>query len=451
MEHNKDIICPDCELYTIHTPKEIQNNRCEKCSKRYRAATIMRSSRGLLPLKYIKIKDIKDTQEYVDFYNNYINMCNKKSQTNKTKTITESKAKRSRISVQLSKQVKDFLKEVTDASDAFTTKQLYLLVKSKFPEYTTSYNSFVKYISFHKFPHYTVYGAQNIDKEIMLNVKDATDIILPQDIEVQSISQVNETNIEQFNNHVQKDVKFEDKCKNIQQELQKTLNRKYNKLGCPIQMKYSIDELLHTFEILYDLKCNSNTYINSLSKQHYAADGLQNDIVHEIENEIPIEGDNTLQVKLHILRDIRRDLEFSNQCITNIKPFIDSLNCTTQSIQNVIKSIENLKRLRQNPIYIPRVDMSIPDRYEWGVQPSSANSICSTNEIIKCELDPNEPCYEFRCELSGGGYGVYKPYKRRYILKDPDKVMQQGEKDVAKYIQGKKGVLISNKQVIKIN
>ena len=130
-------VCPDCELYELHTNKELENNRCEKCSKRYRATTIMRISRGLQPVPYTKIKDLKDSKEYVDFYNTYIQKCNKTVQDKKTSTKNKDKntvQKRTRISTELSKEVKSFLKEVTEASDQFTTKQLYLLVKSKFPD-----------------------------------------------------------------------------------------------------------------------------------------------------------------------------------------------------------------------------------------------------------------------------------------------------------------------------
>ena len=84
-------VCPDCELYELHTTKEFENNRCEKCSKRYRAATTLRISRGLQPLPYIKIKDIKDSKEYVDFYNNYIQKCNKTIPTKKEQVQSKDK------------------------------------------------------------------------------------------------------------------------------------------------------------------------------------------------------------------------------------------------------------------------------------------------------------------------------------------------------------------------
>lgn len=448
-------VCPDCELYELHTTKEFENNRCEKCSKRYRASTIMRTSRGLQPYPYIKIKDIKDSKEYVDFYNNYIQKCNKTITTKKEQVQSKDKntvQKRNRIPTELSKKIKSFLKEVTEASDQFTSKQLYLLVTSKFPDYTTSYESFIKFVSSNKFPHLTIYGAQpdtTLNTVIPSTVTDTY-------VDTTDLGEIHKKRLlviqkEDKDIQTNKEQKFDNECEKLKTDIQNILTRKYQKLGCPLEMKYSIEELIKTFEILQDLKQNCNAYITQLSKQHYATDGLQNDILHEIENEDPIPGDNTLQIKLHILRDIRRDLEFGSQYMTNIKPFMDNLSCGLGPIQNVIKGLKNSKRLRQNPIYIPRVDMSIPDRYDWGVQPSSVNNICNTNEILRCEINPNQCCYEFSCELSGGGYGVYKPFKRRYLVPTPEEAVKQGKKDVNEYIKGRKGVLVSNIRTLKIN
>lgn len=204
----------------------------------------------------------------------------------------------------------------------------------------------------------------------------------------------------------------EDELKEIEkakQDVLNTLNRKYKLMMCNIDFTYTIDDIIKALNMFKDLNSHLSEYMGKLRQQYYIINEYQDDIVHEIENESY--EDIYLFKKLKSLRTIRRQSKYNSICL-NILNKYKKEDIDIETITDIINELKQQKQYEEKPIYIPKVDMDIVDKYDWGQRPSLTSKKVH-NPNIRKEIPDTEKLYLVETEISGGGYGVFNKYVRK--------------------------------------
>lgn len=228
-------------------------------------------------------------------------------------------------------------------------------------------------------------------------------------------------------------------CKDLVQEVNTVLDRKCKLLDCYLEQHYNTDDYIQMLSLLLYL-CDSYKSIEyKQTDRHDIMNKYQDDIIHNIEN-TESDGSTYLQDKLHILRNIRRDCEYDIKDLKFMEGFLQSID--KEKLESALSSLNKAKEQRQNPIYIPMVDMDMTKKYEWARPGTLANNKVHKEILTTNKERQNLNTYRASCSLSGGKYGVFKKWFKDFQKVDEDSAYKAAQVYLDKLVANSRGSVI---------
>lgn len=254
--------------------------------------------------------------------------------------------------------------------------------------------------------------------------------------------------IEDFDNSECVEYSEEARFEPIIEEVTQILNDKFKEVGCAVGYDYTVDDYIKAFTILRYLINNYKLIEQKRNDQWDIANAYQQDIVHEIENVVSKPGDTYLQDKCHVLRDVRRGYEIDKTCIGLMKPFLTTLTARTSEITKLIEKLEVQKSKQDDFIYIPKVDMSLVEKYSWAHDSNSRPGKLVNKSVLKTNNKLNKkegnPIFIASCFLSGGGFGVFKKWTKEVSYPTIEEAQRVVELELDDIKKKNKNILVTD-------
>lgn len=413
------ILCPDCRLEIITQKQYEKHQRCTKCSKR--KYQIERRGDTYIPFINLSKKEQKQilARREGKFKEHTKNKKSKKS-INFTENMLQ-EVHELRLQQVIFPKIKQMLKDKYNITASISTVQKayyrYLeKIKLNNTKMCNKVNPIIKR---------TIINKDNTDNITLNNDGTAVTSTLHPDIIELKGNDVTLTGI------------------SLEQEVEKVSKEKFKELKCKELEDYTTNTYIDMLNLLQFLVVNRQQIIETRQKQHDVMNAYQDDVLHEIEKTEPVIGDNTLQTKLHIIRDKRRYYEYDFNDVSIMKQFLESIDLKKLNI--VLGQLKKFKETRENPTFIPSVDKNMTTKYNWTINvqkspelkttkiPSTISEIKNINNTVNGKIvqedipekfkqsfkSPQEffqleekvtksvknmSKYRVTCNLSGGGY-----------------------------------------------
>ena len=422
-------LCPDCLLNYLESESEIHSGLCTSCSRRKR---IMKTTGK----EYKKFKDLSE-EEKSKVLQNRINLSK-----GRPKTVV----KNTKNLIYTASMI-DVIKDM--ANDNITVKDLMEKIKSIYPEKNINIGNFTNIIARHNIPHKNR-SKKNKSEEIIVNN------ITEEKLENNRYDNIQQ-NVLNYEKYLQKeDLTDEERLEPIEEEVTTVLYNKFKKDNCYNEIPYTTDDYIKMLEMLLNINEQKNTIVRNGVAQHRIMDLYEDDIIHETENILLPKGNTYLQDKLHVLRNKRRALEYNGGDISIMREFLNTINMS--ALKNTIKNLRQERESRVNFKYIPNVDETMIDKYNWCLATRENNYKALEPVVIPYVTSTSnnkEPkqlnTYRVSCQLSGAGFGAFKSYYKDYQAISQDIALSYGEQELEKMKKEKPGILIQNINIHKIN
>lgn len=423
-------LCPDCMLYTLKSMNELENNRCEQCSKRYRSCTTLRTSRGLEPIEYVPIKDCG-----FEMYEKFLDKFNEDKKFPKTELATKNNKEEVTKSKRKSRTVytEDFINYVRLISEGKTTDVILELIHKNKPDYANmTINQLIDFLANHginytkrrggpvkKVENITEVSTEKTTKKytddviekirelagLGLSAKDMADslniIFRPKTFNPDTLYQVmykHRIKINRDKQQVTQNVsseelntiedKIEENNETVEistrvQDPNMTLVNQEDRYK-PIKEEVEATAKKRFKKLNCDLDINPTTqdYINALKSIKYLCSNLdkiqrnrinQHDIMSNYADDVihTIENEETLPGDTYLQDKLK--------VLRNLRRYYEYDKQDMIILEDFIKSV-NIKKLdiaiskletesknRSTAIYIPTVDLDMVEKYEWAV------------------------------------------------------------------------------------
>ena len=265
----------------------------------------------------------------------------------------------------------------------------------------------------------------------------------------------------------------------IHQEVVSTLDERFKNAKCVSQYNYSIDDYINMFEALSFLSSNIDGLIRCRNEQHKITNLYQDDVIHAMENELAEDGNTYLQDKVFVLRDYRRYMQLDIKALYILKPVLKHLKTIIhpnnpnnpddlQSLVGVIKALKETRSQFASPTYRPRIDKIMTEKYDWaelknsdvkekhkGEKPSTLDVGIDADSKTKKVSDEFEKglctVYRVSCQISGAGYGAFRPWYKDYTCANEDIAKAYAEQEFARMRANKKSIMITNLKITRLN
>lgn len=424
-------LCPDCLLNYLESESEIHSGLCTSCSRR-------KNIMNVTGKEYKKFKDLSE-EEKSKVLKDRINLSK-----GRPKTVV-----RNTKNLIYTADMIDIIKDIAD--DNTTTKDLMEKIKAIYPDKDINIKNFNNIIARHNIPH------KNGSRGRKYEDNQTKDI----NITTEKLENNNYDNIQQnvlnYEKYLQKeDLTDEERLKPIEEEVTTVLYNKFKKDNCYNEIPYTTEDYIKMLEMLLNINEQKNTIVRNGVAQHRIMDLYEDDIVHETENILLPKGNTYLQDKLHVLRNKRRALEYNGGDISIMREFLNTIDMN--ALKNTIKNLKQEKENRVNFKYIPNVDETMIDKYNWCLATRENNYKALEPVVIPYVTSTSnnkEPkqlnTYRVSCQLSGAGFGAFKSYYKDYQAISQDIALSYGEQELEKMKKEKPGILIQNINIHKIN
>lgn len=256
--------------------------------------------------------------------------------------------------------------------------------------------------------------------------------------------------------------------KPIEEEVNETIIRKFQEVGCRTSVNYITKQYIEMLEMLNYLSQNFEKLIEYRKAQKDIMNSYQADAVHEQENVIAKEGDTYLSDKLHVIRDQRRYYDYDEtdlSMMSNLFIHMKKLN-----VSEIIDKLKELNKERDTAYYIPLVDKDLVSKYKWAISGDGKKDkktlrqtvaenvsnlgLISSETVPQVRSCSNRRNYLFRvsAELSGGGYGVCKQWYKDYWCYNTEIATRKAKQDLEYERQAHPGMIYKLKgEPIKLN
>lgn len=188
---------------------------------------------------------------------------------------------------------------------------------------------------------------------------------------------------------------------NIEDEVNLILERKYRSLNCYIEREYNINDYINMFDMLIYLAKNSEDIRTKSLNQTDIDEYYRRDIEHAIELEE--ERDYKQLDKLHILGNKRRKSKETYEDISLLSPYLNIVNI--KEAEKVLAQLKEKKKQRENSKYIPRVDNTMVDKYDWcksgNINSKVLNTPLVTTSTTISKIKTALPTFRVKVELWG--------------------------------------------------
>ena len=482
---SNNIICPDCGEEYISERRFNKYHRCVKCERRYKIA--IKNNKDYVPISDLSKSERKTILNKRKSATNRVNnkLIKTQTRTNKNKT-NESKTTKKRSSI--------YTKEIL--SKCVELKNKGLLYKDIVKELQKDGINATKSGLISAIWRYKQ-GKQS--KEVINEHSDIEDMYVPNDEVIldAEVTSIDYNKTEKDDTDVISNDKVDDSTDDIntqsnsssdlKTEVDNVAMKKFMALGCNESEQYNTDDYINMLDMLEYLVVNQQQILEHRQSQHDIMNAYQDDVLHEIEAVDPDDGDNTLQKKLHIVRNKRRYYEWDYNDVGIMKQFLESVDL--RKLKIVLGQLRKFKQVRNRPVFIPSVDKQMINKYNWAIKSQQEPNIktmkitstisiihaLETNGLSDSNLQSNELPNKFKqtfvephkffnipgvqgvskyrasCKLSGSGFGAFKTWYKDYICLNEEVAESYFKKDLERLKQKHKGILITETQINKIN
>lgn len=432
-------LCPDCEEHYLTTNKMQLNGICLSCQRR---KTISKS----LNRPYIKFKDLP-TKERAKIIAQREKINKPKEKVTAKVESTKVKSSKNRTLIYTSEMI-EHIKEI--ANNNITKYDLLRLVQKLYPDKKITSTNFQNILARHNIPYLKKERkrTKNINPIIRTTIINYDEL---EKTEVESYINENENENENVlveNNNIIEESTIENPEEKALKEINDVLTRKYRIMQCSKIFEYSIDDVLNAINMLKDIKENIDIYYEHGKKQHGILDYYEEDVFHEVENAYNSSLADYMLTKFKKIRNIRRNNEFSGKILDTLKSFV--LGLDMNQLNGIIEDLEKHKKEQTNPVYIPRVDMTMCDKYDWAIQPSLKSNKTKNSKLVMAEVNKKQKLFRATALISGNG-SLFKQWTYDYICNTEDEARSMCKEFWDKKKQEQKGLLITNLIFTQIN
>lgn len=390
--------------------------------------------------------------------------------SNKTSDLVSEIKKENLKSNQIyTQEMIDYLISIADETK--TVSELREALLKKYPDKKITASNFNNIIARRKIPHFISNGFKLIKPTEVDTVTVDTNVIEEPQLTITD---------------VKSDVKDKPDIENdrlvpIKEEVIKVLQTKFTAMKCKTMNDFKLDDYINMIELFIYLMHNIDNIISVRNNQYDIANWYQDEIIHEMENELAESGNTYLQDKMYILRDIRRYIESDRDALKQMRVFLKNLNKVFPE-SDAKKVIGQLKHINENvkqPKFIPTVDLGMVNKYSWATygSPASAKNnktVLTTNAVEKFmnekaediktiningtkthlskdEIDRGFKVYRVSCNISGGGYGAFKPWYKDYPCINADIAMSFAQQEFARMKASNSSLLFTDVKVHQLN
>ena len=217
----------------------------------------------------------------------------------------------------------------------------------------------------------------------------------------------------------------EDKV-SVEQEVLTTIQDKAKKLNCNTEKDYSTDTYIEVLEILKYLSTKRTTLQRTRLDQKDITQGYQEDVLHEIEFSESEPGDTYLQDKLKLIRGYRRYFEHDYEDLLIMEDLLSTVD--TEKLSEVLTKLKSKRNARAGKyFYIPRVDNSMIQKYEWAKNGQLNSKVVNRPLLTTATKIESKKLHKYiaTCQVSGFGIGTFKDWKRVVTASDEKSAEEQ--------------------------
>lgn len=148
-------------------------------------------------------------------------------------------------------------------------------------------------------------------------------------------------------------------------EVNSVFENRCRKLNVSPKSEDSTNKLIEALKVLLEYSENTREVIKTCTDQEDIIEQYRREIDHEIENLPFSETDTTAQNKIKVLRMKRREIKNTKENSDLINPIANIIQHNASKFKQVLSVLEKKKEERDNFIFIPLVDTTMIDKYDW--------------------------------------------------------------------------------------
>lgn len=156
-----------------------------------------------------------------------------------------------------------------------------------------------------------------------------------------------------------------DKFQPIIDEVNSVFENRCKKLNVSTKSEDSTNKLIEAIKVLLEYSEDTKEVIKTCTDQEDIIEQYRREIDHEIENLPFSDTDTTAQNKIKVLRMKRRGIKNTKENSDLINPIANIIQHNASKFRQVLATLEKKKEERDNFIFIPLVDTTMVNKYEW--------------------------------------------------------------------------------------
>lgn len=156
-----------------------------------------------------------------------------------------------------------------------------------------------------------------------------------------------------------------DKFQPIIDEVNSVFENRCKKLNVSTKSEDSTNKLIEAIKVLLEYSKDTKEVIKTCTDQEDIIEQYRREIDHEIENLPFSDTDTTAQNKIKVLRMKRRGIKNTKENSDLINPIANIIQHNASKFRQVLSALEKKKEERDNFIFIPLVDTTMVNKYEW--------------------------------------------------------------------------------------
>lgn len=156
-----------------------------------------------------------------------------------------------------------------------------------------------------------------------------------------------------------------DKFQPIIDEVNSIFENRCKKLNVSTKSEDSTNKLIEAIKVLLEYSEDTKEIIKTCTDQEDIIEQYRREIDHEIENLPFSDVDTTAQNKIKVLRMKRREIKNTKENSDLINPIANIIQHNASKFRQVLSALEKKKEERDNFIFIPLVDTTMVNKYEW--------------------------------------------------------------------------------------
>lgn len=165
-------------------------------------------------------------------------------------------------------------------------------------------------------------------------------------------------------------------------EVNDVFNKKCEQLNVVADTTSHTEEIISALETLIRYAQQKDILKRRVNDHEDILEEYRREVEHEIEIQPWSETDTYCQNKIKAIALKRRDIKYFKDDLSKMEPLLNSILTNIDGYTKTLNSLKYVKSQRDNAVYVPRVDTSMVDKYDWCVK-GSAGSVRANTPILQ--------------------------------------------------------------------